>query len=98
MGYPNMLYEVMDAIHLMYEDHPEVEIDCMRWLVVALANDYDSMKVVEWFDEKHLCMECGNHLATCNTKDYHPECGPGVYEVYTSYYCPECDGFNKEDE
>ena len=95
-GTPNMLYEVMEAIHLMYEDEPTVETDCMMWLKNNVKQEIDSFVVDDWFDEKHLCSDCGNRLETCNTRDYHPECGEGVYEIYTTYYCPECLGFNKE--
>ena len=35
----NLLPEIIEAIHLMYEDYPDVELDCMLFLQ-SLSNGH----------------------------------------------------------
>ena len=45
MNYPNMLSEVVEAIHLMYEDTPDVEADCYLYLENLDVNDVKLLKI-----------------------------------------------------
>ena len=31
-SYPNMYPEILESIHLMYKDNPDVEVDCLLYL------------------------------------------------------------------
>ena len=73
----NMSTEILEAIHFQYEDTPEIEIDCYRYLA---ENDdgYLGEKAKEIVKEKHYCLRCGGRENEFHTKD-------GI-----EYLCPNC--------
>ncbi len=60
---PNMMPEVIEAIHLYHEDNPDVELDCMLFLKRLVADDPKMLSgVIEWFEENDRCDVCGSRL------------------------------------
>lgn len=87
--YPHMIYEVIDAIHLMYEDHPDVETDCMLYLKNVLTSDNDLAPIEKWFEDKNKCSRCGSDFTYYEYTQYHgDEIGS---EVIQEVVCPNCD-------
>lgn len=84
---PNMLPEVVEAIHLMFEDYPDIETDCMLYLK-SIANDTGAIS--DWFDEHQRCFTCGSALTTYAYKEPHFEFSPVEYEDMTETVCPVC--------
>lgn len=73
-----MIDEVLDAIHLQWEDVPEMEYACYSYFVehgdIQLTN-----AAKERIDRMGRCRKCGCLLAEFNTDD-------GL-----EYACPKCD-------
>lgn len=88
MDVPNMLSEVVEAIHLQYEDEPDLELDCMLYLN-SIATDTGTIS--NWFYDHWRCRNCGSKLSTYHYKEPHTECGVGVYEDMCEVVCPHCD-------
>lgn len=89
--YANMMPEVVEAVHLMYEDYPDLETDCMLFLKM-LSTNYERAtdSVLDWFIENERCMTCGSALEIYTYKEPHPELDEHPYEEMTELYCPEC--------
>lgn len=93
---PNMMPEVVEAVHLMHEDNPDVELDCMLYLKRIVADDPKmSSSVLDWFDEQERCNVCGERLATYTYNEPHPELDGHPHERLIATMCPKCD-FSKE--
>lgn len=92
-NYPLMLSEVLEAVHLMYEDEPDVEADCYLYLTNLEASDLVAIKfgAVKRLSDMGRCMICGSKLKTDSYKEPHFELGDGVYETLHEVYCPVCD-------
>lgn len=89
---PNMVQEVIEAIHLQYEDNPDLETDCMLYLQEMVKYDEaSSLAVWDWFNEHERCPICGTPLQYHTYKEPHTELGQGVYEEMREPYCPNCD-------
>lgn len=91
MNYPNMLSEVIEAVHLMYEDTPDVEADCYLYLENLGVNDVKVLKIAanQKLSDIGRCTECGTMLQTQTYKEYHSEVDS--YETLHEIYCPKCD-------
>lgn len=92
--YPKMLPEVMEAIETHFCDDKDIMIDCVLYLMNATCREEDVAYLKQWLQDRNRCVDCGEELVRAEYREYHPECGPGVYEVMSEYYCPNCGGFN----
>lgn len=94
-SYPNMYPEVLDAIHLMYEDHPEVEVDCLLYLTELRDNwtrtaELSNMAICK-LEDMSRCPSCGELMKTLHYKEPHPELDDCPMEDMYEPYCPNCD-------
>ena len=91
MNYPYMLSEVIEAVHLMYEDTPDVEADCYLYLENLSDSDIKALKMAATIQlaEMNRCANCGTMLQTQTYKEYHSEVDS--YETLHEIYCPKCD-------
>lgn len=85
MRKPNMSPEVLEAIHLMFEDYPDIEADCYLYLS-ALNKDnyllsYLSDQAKNELNRMNRCVVCGDEL------DYRDK------KNVNEWYCPNCDIF-----
>lgn len=90
---PNMAGEVIEAIHLMYEDYPDVEADCYLFLskVQQSKKLQDSLKASaeKALEERGRCPKCGHIMEYYNYSEYHVETGD--FEPMSELVCPVCD-------
>lgn len=99
--FPNMQGEVLEAIHLMYEDYPDVEADCYLYLE-SLDGSLDRQRAVSIAGMKALsemgrCVKCGNLLVSHYTTEVHNELEGHPAEPIVEMVCPVCD-LGREDE
>ena len=99
---PNMTAEVLESIHLMFEDNPEVEVDCLLFLskldqnldhVIAL-----STKAHNTLKDQNRCVNCGEKLETYFHKENHRGVDGDYVEEIGESFCPNCDVFPYEDD
>ena len=95
MKYPNMLNEIVAAIHTNYKDCPDVEADCYLCLT-GLELDKElamkaSIKAQCSLEEMNRCSICGNELRVHYYKEPHPELDGCPMEELAEPYCPNCD-------
>ena len=92
---PNMIPEIIEAIHLMYEDEPEIEVDCLLCLSNLRGNLELSGKLADASEMKledmGRCSYCGEILQLHHYKEPHPELDGYPMEDMTELYCPNCD-------
>ena len=89
---PNMMPEVVEAVHLFHEDNPDVELDCMLFLKRLVADDPKMLSsVMDWFEENGRCELCGEKLQDFTYEEPHPELDGCPCEKLTDVLCPECD-------
>lgn len=94
-SYPNMYPEVLEAIHLMYEDDPQIEVDCYlylselrdNWTRTAELSDMAVSKI----EEMGRCPNCGELIQTYHCRVPHPELEGCPYEDLYERTCPNCD-------
>lgn len=90
---PNMSVEIIEAIHQMYEDHPDVEADCY----LALIHPTETMltglsnRAQDGLDNMRRCRVCGTPLDFHTVRVYHDELENKPIEYLTLPYCPVCD-------
>ena len=88
METPNMKSEVLEAIHLMFEDDPDIECDCYRYLASLHKNSTKTfalqLAALGEIEDMGYCSACGNRLENYSHKT---EDGETLVEVY----CPNCD-------
>ena len=94
-SYPNMHPEVLDAIHLMYEDHPDVEVDCLLYLT-ELRDNWTrtaelSNQAFDKLEEMGRCPYCGELMQYHHYQEPHPELDECPMENMSELYCPNCD-------
>ena len=89
----NLLPEIIEAIHLMYEDYPDVELDCVLFLQ-SLSNDHKEFQgpIAQWFVEHDRCKNCGYQLQFYTYQEPHPELDGCPMETLTETFCPKCEG------
>lgn len=92
---PDMLSEVLEAVHLMYEDYPDVEVDCLLYLSGLM---YDSKQVRQLsshaankLEDMERCTNCGEPLQYYHYKEPHPELEGCPMEDMCVLICPTCD-------
>lgn len=97
MYYPDMEQEILDAVHLMYEDTPNIEAKCYLYLKSLKYSEHArnrltslSVNAEQSLIDMGRCRFCGNKLRIRKYKQIHTELGPNVYEINNYYYCPEC--------
>ena len=93
--YPDMSYEVLEAIHLMYEDYPSIEVDCLLFLS-RLMDDSRQVRQLSSYATKKLedmerCANCGEPLQYYHYKEPHPELEGCPMEDICVLICPTCD-------
>lgn len=85
MRKPNMTPEVLEAIHLIFEDYPDTEADCYLYLS-ALNTDnyllsYLSDQAKNELNRMNRCVVCGDELEYRDKKNVN------------EWYCPNCNIF-----
>lgn len=94
-SYPNMCYEIIEAIHLMYEDYPDVEVDCLLFISNLSENFSEITKFSNLAKQKLLdmerCSNCGEILQYYHYKEPHPEIEGCPMEDMCVLICPFCD-------
>lgn len=94
-SFPTMCPEVLEAVHLIYEDFPEVETDCLLYLtelhynpnkVVQLSN-----AAMDTLKEMGRCPYCGELMQVYHYQEPHPELDGCPMEDMYEPYCPNCD-------
>jgi len=92
----NLLPEIIEAIHLMYEDYPSVELDCILYLKNLVYDPSLSQPIYSWLEEHNRCEYCGEKLGFYTYKEPHSELDDCPMEELNESYCPNCDeGGNK---
>lgn len=94
-SYPNMIPEIIEAIHLMYEDDPSEEADCLICLANLRGNIGLSRKFAEFaelkLEEIGRCPCCGSIMQINHYKELHSELDGCPTENLYELYCPNCD-------
>ena len=95
MNYPNMYPEIIEAVHLMYEDEPDVEVDCLLYLKSLKRNQKRATALgigaEDALKDMDRCPDCGERLEVYRYKEPHPELDGCPIEDTTELYCPNCD-------
>lgn len=95
MQTPNMVPEIIEAIHLMYEDNPDVEVDCLLCLSGLRGNLELGSRLAEASESKlediGRCIYCGELLKVHHYKEPHPELDGCPMEDMTELCCPNCN-------
>lgn len=90
-----MYPEIFDAIHSLYQENPEVEVDCYLYLsniwkdmqeVLRLGNEAEKK-----IKEMNRCTRCGEPMQVYFYKEPHPELDGCPMEEMTELCCPNCD-------
>lgn len=81
--------EVIEAVHLQYEDDPDFEADCMVFLANCGADYWLKQYAEDRLKEMGRCIYCGGKLQTYHFREYHDETMD--YEDMYELYCPNCD-------
>ena len=94
-SYPNMYPEILDAIHYIFEDMPDVEIDCLLYLT-ELRDNWSrtaelSHKAIERLEDMGRCSYCGEEMSYHHYQEPHPELDGCPMENMSELYCPNCD-------
>ena len=95
MPKPNMLPELLEAIHETFVDYPDVEVDCLLYLS-SLRNNLSwvvelSDRASETLDKMGCCSECGEPLQAYHYKEPHTELDGCLMEDMVEVCCPNCD-------
>ena len=88
--YPNMKYEIFDALRSYFPDNEDILIDCLRFLAGTCK---DRKLEWEYRDElRHMgrCPYCGTELQTYVSIERHSEVDYMRDEKMVFDYCPEC--------
>ena len=94
-SYPNMVLEIIEAIHLMYEDDPDIEADCLLCLSnlrdnINLSNTFANLAEFKLMDMGR-CIHCGELMKMKKFYEPHPELDGCPIENLYEPYCPNCD-------
>lgn len=77
--------EILEAVHLAYEDNPDVEAAC--YVELGDACGWLSHGAMERLRDMDRCPYCGEKLIYTTRFEYHDE---GKPEEVTDAYCPNC--------
>jgi len=83
--------DIIDAIHLMFEDDRDTEAGCYFQLSGVDDLDISRKATVALYKMGNYCINCGEKMEVYHTREPHPELGPYIYEDFTEYLCPNCD-------
>ena len=91
-----MLSEILEAIHLMYEDDPQIEVNCYLYLSNL---KYNRLQIAELniiaankIEDMGRCPNCGELIQTYHYREPHPELDGCPYEDLYELICPNCFG------
>ena len=95
MSKPNMLPEILEAVHETFVDYPDVEVDCLLYLS-SLKDSFSrvaklSYNAGEVLDKMSRCFKCGEPLQTYHYKEPHTELDGCPMEDMVEVCCPNCD-------
>lgn len=100
MNKPNMIPEIIEAIHLMYEDTPYLEADCYLCLTSlcypnGVANEAMTRLMARagrnYLEDMGRCTKCGTVLEHYKYTEIHNEVDFNKEENMIEEYCPNCD-------
>ena len=87
--FPNMTSEVVEAIHMMFEDYPDIETDCYLFMQGLLDRaNMNTASVDKELQRMGRCEKCGTLLEIQNFR-YLDKNDNIVIEK--ELYCPMCD-------
>lgn len=90
-----MLSEILDAIHLMYEDDPQTEVDCYLYLSEFRDNFKRTVELSNMaanrIEDMGRCPNCGELMQIQHYREPHPELDGCPYEDLYELFCPNCD-------
>ena len=93
--YPNMYPEILEAVHLIYKDHPDVEVDCLLYLTELRDNLTRtaelSNQAINKLEEMGRCPYCGEPMQVYHYQEPHPELDGCPMEDFYELYCSRCD-------
>jgi uncharacterized protein with PIN domain len=97
MRKPSMTPEVLEAIHLMFEDYPDIEADCYLYLS-ALNTDnyllsYLSDQAKNELNRMNRCVVCGDKLDYYTFTEEYNELEYRDKKNVNEWYCPNCNIF-----
>lgn len=88
----DMSDEIVEAVHLMYEDDPQLEADCMLFLSKLNGNSRAFRRMGGLASDRLVdmgrCTECGASLSVNHKIVF--DLTRGEYYPDVSLYCPEC--------
>lgn len=84
----DMSDEIVEAVHLMYEDDPQLEADCMLFLSKLRGHSRMSGLASDRLVDMARCTECGATLSARHKIVFDLARGEYYPDVYL--YCPEC--------
>ena len=90
-----MCSEILEAIHLMYEDDPQIEVNCYLQLIdfrdnfkrIAELSDMAANRI----EDMGRCPNCGELMQIQHYREPHPELDGCPMEDMYEPYCPNCD-------
>lgn len=83
--------DIIDAIHLAYEDDPAMEAQCLAYLANLMPSQQATLThdCGEALTRACRCRKCGAVMELHHGKEWHEETRD--YESYVEAYCPHCD-------
>lgn len=95
MEVPDMRKEIIDAVHMMYEDDPHFEADCYLYLSNLHLDRGVTQKLSylaeDRLDKMRRCRRCGTILGPVYFQEKHYELDDKPVERIVEWYCPICD-------
>lgn len=87
----DMSQDIVEAVHLQYEDDPDYEAQCMLFLANCARHDIhiNALEAEDRLREMGRCIYCGEKLQQCCHKEWHSEVN--AYEDMYEMFCPNCD-------
>ena len=85
-------FDIVEAIHLAYEDDPDFEAQCLIYLRNNTNNIDIANEAYDRLEEMGRCTGCGRPLKQKKYTELHHEFDPPVPEVMIREYCPYCEG------
>lgn len=94
-SYPNMYPEILEAVHGYFEDHPDVEVDCLLYLTELRDNWTRTVELSNQafnkLEDMGRCPYCGALMQYYQYQEPHPELDGYPIEKMSEPYCPNCD-------
>lgn len=83
--------DIIDGLHLAYEDDPAFEAQCLAYLANMKLGDFYRLSAdcERALEEAGRCGNCGAVMEYQHGKEWHSETED--YEPYVEAYCPICD-------